>query len=241
MGIAAGLMFFVFCPMSIIAVAATYWTYSLEAPGATVSAKASLWKISLSTEIGDSSSESEMDMCSDEMPAFDDCGKIDAVRFFLITALLLSLASACCLALAFSPKLKPAAALRRKMSIAGISLAAVALVWDFLSVCLAASIDMTESYSLNGAGFVFLVLELFVVTSAIALAVCVMTRWSAIAEHTVEARTEEAVKVHPPTVVSAPTPSLLTTAGPSAVSASEPKANTKVNNFVTELNSEATV
>merc|ERR1711881_359680 len=104
-------------------------TYSSEMHGATVSAKASLWEISVSTEIRGSSSESEAGMCSDEMPDFDDCGKIDAVRFFVITALLLSLASALTLMFGFSPK--PAAALRRKMSIAGVSLAAVALVWNF--------------------------------------------------------------------------------------------------------------
>jgi len=94
MGVAAGLMLFVFCPMSIVAVAANYWTLSTEVSGATMSAKASLWEISLSTEVQGASSESSMTMCSDEMSAFDDCGKIDAIRFFLITALLLSLASA---------------------------------------------------------------------------------------------------------------------------------------------------
>jgi len=200
LGVAAGLMFFVFCPMSIVAVAAEYWTLSTEAQGATVSAKASLWEISLSTEIQGTSSESSMTMCSDEMQAFDDCGKIDAIRFFLITALLLCLASGSCFMLAFSPKLKPRVALRRKMSIAGVSLAAVALVWDFLSVCLAASVDMTDSYNLNGVGFVFLVLELFPVTLAIVLAVCTMTRWAATTQPGVEAQTEGAAKVQHITV-----------------------------------------
>jgi len=233
LGVAAGLMFFAFCPMSIVAVASPYWTQSSEVPGATISAKASLWKISLSTEVQGSSSESELDMCSDEMQAFDDCGKIDAMRFFLITALLLSLASGCCFAVAFSPKLNPTAGLRGKMSIAGVSLAAVALFWDFLSVCLAASIDMTDSYSLNGVGFVFLVLELFLVASAIVLAVCTLTLWSAASQPGAEAPCD-GTKMQPPTSSSSPAPTLMTTQSASAESASEAKITTKVNNFIAE-------
>jgi len=228
LGVAAGVMFLVFCPMSIVAVATPYWTYSSEASGATVSAKASLWEISLSTEIQGSSSEAEMKMCSDEMQAFDDCGKIDAVRFFLITALLLSLASACCFAIAFSPKLKPTVTFRRKMTITGASLAAVTLVWDFLSVCLAASVDMTENYTLNGVGFVFLVLELFLVTLAVVLAVCTVTRWSASAQPVTETRTEKEVKAQPPSAAQATTPTLLTAAGASAEGVSVPKTNIEV-------------
>merc|ERR1712054_13700 len=216
--------------MSIVAVAAEYWTLSTEAQGATVSAKASLWEISLSTELQGASSEASMTMCSDEMPAFDDCGKIDAIRFFLITALLLSLAAGCCFALAFSPKLKPSAGLRRKMSIAGVSLAAVALVWDFLSVCLAASVNMTDGYNLNGAGFVFLVLELFLVILAIVLAVCTMTRWSATAHLGAASTNVGAVKAQPPTAAASTAPTLLTVtaANASAESVSASKVDTQV-------------
>jgi len=227
LGIAGGLMLFVFCPMSIVAVAATYWTYSLDANGATVSAKASLWKISVSTEIRGSSSESDAGMCSDEMADFDDCGKIDAVRFFVITALLLSLASALTLLFGFSPK--PTAALRRKMSTAGVSLAAVVLVWNFLGICIAASINVADNYKLNGAGFVFLVLELFFVTLALVLAVCTMTRWSATPQPATEGHTEEAVKPQAPApTASSPTPTLLTVVGASAESGSESKTNIQV-------------
>merc|ERR1719446_1938118 len=89
-------------------------------------------------------------MCGDEMQGFDDCGKIDAVRFFVITAMLLSLTSSLTFMVGFSPKVKSTAAMRRKLSIAGVSLAAVTLGWIFLAVCIAASIDMTENYKLSG-------------------------------------------------------------------------------------------
>merc|ERR1712139_24165 len=79
----------------------------------------------------------------------------------------------------FFPCLKPTAALRRKLSIVGVSLATLALLLVFLSVCIAISIKMQDSYSLNGAGFVFLVMELFFVILAHQLVICTLTLWSA--------------------------------------------------------------
>merc|ERR1719183_1467380 len=157
--------------MSIIAAACPYWTLSSEVQGYSTTAKVSLWDVSMSTEIGGVSSDAEVGMCGDEMQGFGDCGKIDAIRFFVITALLLSLASAVCLIAVFLPFLRPADAIRRKVTLAGISLAAVVFLWSFLSVCVASSVNMQEGYSLNGAGFAFLVLQMFFVVSAIALAV----------------------------------------------------------------------
>lgn len=167
-GAAGALMCIVFCPMSIVAIATPYWTYSEEAQGKEVSSKASLWKVFVSVELQGMSSESEISMCSDEMSSFDDCGKIDAIRFFLISALLLSMASAILLILSFSPVLSTES-LRRKMSLGGVSLAAVVLLWAFLAVCIAGSVDMPDNYNLNGVGFIFLVLELFFVVAALAL------------------------------------------------------------------------
>jgi len=175
-------MFFVGCPMSIIAVASPYWTASSEVRDNSVSAKASLWEVSVSTEIRGASSEAEIGMCDGEMQGFDECGKIDAIRFFVITALLLSLASAITLIVGFLPFLKPTAAqsaLRRKLSIAGVSLAAFVLLCDFLSVCITISVKMEDSYSLSGAGFVFLVMDLFFVFLAHQLVICTLTLWSA--------------------------------------------------------------
>merc|ERR1719498_2285690 len=68
-------------------------------------------------------------------------------------------------------------ALQRKATLAGFGMAAAALMAVFLGICLAASIEMQEGYSLNGAGFVFLVLELFFVMLAIGLVVY-MLRYS---------------------------------------------------------------
>jgi len=230
LGIASSLMFFVFCPMSIVAVAATYWTYSMDQHGGTVSAKASLWDVTVSSELQGSSSEATVSLCSDEMPDFDDCGKIHAVRFFVITALLLSLSSALFLMTSFSPKLKPTATRptrRRKFSIAGVSLAAVALVWDFLGVMLASTIDMTSGYSLNGAGFVFLVLEIFFITLAIVLAVRATKAQSA--QPQAAKQTEEVMReLSTAPKAGSPTPTLLAAVGASAESRAETKANIQV-------------
>merc|ERR1719271_1737695 len=155
--------------MSIIAVASPYWTFSSEVQGHSVSTKASLWEVSVSTEIRGASSESQIGMWAGEMQGFDECGKIGAVRFFVITALLSSFASAITLIVGFLPFLKPTAAqaaLRRKLSIAGVSLAACVLLCDFLSVCITISVKMQDSYSLSGAGFVFLVMAPFFVILA---------------------------------------------------------------------------
>merc|ERR1712072_1321299 len=174
-----GIMLFVACPMSIIAVASPYWTFSSEVQGSSVSTKASLWEVSVSTEIRGTSSESQVGMCAAEMQGFDECGKIGAIRFFVITALLLSFASAITLIVGFLPFLKPTAALRRKLSIAGVSLAAFVLLGHFLSVCIAISVKMQDSYSLSGAGFVFLVMAPFFVILAHQLVICTLTLWSA--------------------------------------------------------------
>lgn len=178
MGVAGALMLFVFCPMSIVAVAAPYWTSSMEMQGQSMSVSASLWKVSMSTEINGVSADQDSDMCGDQQTGNEECGKIHAVRFFTISALLLSLASGVILAVGFSPALKPSAALRRKMSLAGISCCSAVLLCDFLGMCIAASVSMTGQSSLNGAGFVFLILELLFVGAATALVALTLTRWS---------------------------------------------------------------
>jgi len=110
--VAGALMLFVFCPMSIVAVAAPYWTMSSELQGRSVRAKASLWDVTMTTDISGKSSQSVIGMCSDQMQAFADCGKVHTVRFFVITSLLVALASAIALIVGFCPK--ATVALRRK-------------------------------------------------------------------------------------------------------------------------------
>lgn len=170
LGVAGSIMLFVFCPMSIVAIAEPYWTFSTEVQGNSMSAKASLWDISTSVEIGDKSSESSMAMCGDEMQDSDECGKIGAVRFFVIATLLLSLVSAIALIVVFLNKVSTAA-LRRRFTLCGLGAATTALLMIFLGICMAASIDMKGEYGLNGAGFVFLVLELFFVMLSAGLVV----------------------------------------------------------------------
>jgi len=178
LGIAAALMLFVFCPMSIVAVAAPYWTASMEMRGHSMSVSASLWKASVSTEINGVSADQDTDICGDQSNGDDECGKIHAVRFFTIMALLLSLASGVILTVGFLPALKPSAALRRKLSLVGVSFCSAVLLCDFLGMCIAASVSMTGESTLNGAGFVFLILELLFVGAATALVACTLTMWS---------------------------------------------------------------
>merc|ERR1711959_689730 len=87
-----------------------------------------------------------------------------------ITALLFSLASAVCFLVVFLPflRVKCTDAMRGTVTIVGIILASVVLLCSFLGTCIAGSVSMQEGYSLNGAGFVFLVLQMFFVISAIA-------------------------------------------------------------------------
>lgn len=171
-GIAGIVMLVVLCPMSIVAISCPYWKFFSEVQGVstTVSttAKASLWGVSTSTKIGGDEmqgfddSDSELKMCGDEMQGFDDCGKIHAVRFFVITALLLSLASAICFLAVFLPyfRVECTGAELEKMTIAGKFLASVVLLWSFLGTCIAASVKM-PGYSLSGAGFLSLFLQMF--------------------------------------------------------------------------------
>jgi len=169
LGAAGAVMFFVFCPMSIVAVAAPYWKFSSEAQGISMSATASLWDISVSSEVQGQTSETSVGMCGDEMQDFDECGKIGAIRFFVITALLMSLAAAITMMAGFLPLLRPSAALQRKISMGGLILASLVLLWAFLAACIAGSIEMKDGYKLSGAGFVFLVLELFFVMASMGL------------------------------------------------------------------------
>merc|ERR1712048_1499357 len=68
--------------------------------------------------------------------------------------------------------------LRSKLCLAGACLSVVTFLWNFLGLCLVASVEMPEPYGLNGAGFAFLILSLFLIIGAISLAVLVATRWS---------------------------------------------------------------
>jgi hypothetical protein len=165
-------MLFVFCPMSIVAVVAPYWTSSAEMQGRSMSVAASLWKFSVSDD------HQDVDICGHDVNDFEECDKIHALRLFTITALLLSLASGMTLVVGFSQALKPSADLRRKLSLVGASISAAVLLCNLLSIYIATSVEMTGESKLNGAGFVTLRLELLFVSAATAVVVCTLTRWS---------------------------------------------------------------
>lgn len=167
--IAGALMLFVACPMNAVAVAAPYWTGSQAAQGATISYKTSLWTASTVFESGSSVQDQQVDLCGDEKPnqsINNGCSRIRAVRIFQCSALLLALASAFILLVAFSPALKANRALRPKFYIIGACFASLTFVCNFASVCLVSSIAVPKSTSLSGTGFVFLVLSLWLTVVA---------------------------------------------------------------------------
>jgi len=173
--IAGVIMAFVACPMSIVAIAAPYWGGSTTLYSVNVKSTASLWSASTSMEGGPSSAEQSVDMCGDEMEGSNiECGKIHAVRFFEITALLMAIASAAVLLVAFSPIVKAKREQRPKLYFVGVCIAGATLLWHFLSFCVVASVDMPQPYSLNGAGFVFLILLSLLITAAIIIVVLVL-------------------------------------------------------------------
>merc|ERR1712039_387168 len=139
---------------------------------------ATLWSVSTSAEMNSVSNDKTVDMCGDEMQGFEECGKIQAIRFFTVTALLLSLAAALILCICFFAPPRLSAVMRRRMFIIGVCHAVVVLAWNFLSLCIAGSVQMAEEYELNGAGFVSVILEFLLVGIAVMLSVLSATRWS---------------------------------------------------------------
>jgi len=140
-------------------------------------------------------------MCGDKMQGFDECGKIHAIRFFVITALLLSLASANCFLGLSLPYLraKCTAATLEKMTIAGKGLASVVLLWSFLGTCIAASVNMQAGSSLSGAGFLSLFLQILCCAFVLGLR---RKATSSGATEEVHIGTTQAAKDAPPTLLS---------------------------------------
>jgi hypothetical protein len=103
-----------------------------------------------------------------------DCDRIHAVRFFQITGLPLAFASAAILLVAFSPALKTRQEWRPKLYLIGAGLSGATLLWNLLSICLVASVEMPEPYGLCGAGFIFCILSSFMIVGALALCVRAM-------------------------------------------------------------------
>merc|ERR1712039_350967 len=175
---------------------------------------ATLWSVSTSAEMNSVSNDKTVDMCGDEMQGFEECGKIQAIRFFTVTALPLSLAAGLLLCIGFFVPPKLSAVMRRWMFIIAVCHAVVVLVWSFLSLCIAGSVQMSEEYKLNGAGFVSVILELLLVGIAVMLSVCSATRCSR------NGRVSEVVEIShsekigkPQSTNSAVAPTLLTEGG----------------------------
>lgn len=175
--IAGAIMAFLACPMSIVAISAPYWSGSATVHSITISYTASLWSVSTSVEAAPSSAEQSVGMCSDEMKGSSmDCGKIHAVRFFQVAAMLTAMASATVLLIAFSPIVKTKREQRPMLYFVAVCVAGATLFWHFLSFCVVASVDMPQPYSLNGAGFVFLILLPLLSIAAIVIVVLVLRR-----------------------------------------------------------------
>merc|ERR1712039_678681 len=172
---------------------------------------ATLWSVSTSAEMNSVSNDKTVDMCGDEMQGFEECGKIQAIRFFTVTALLLSLAAGLILCICFFAPPKLSAVMRRRMFLIGICHAVVVLVWNFLSLCIAGSVQMSEEYELNGAGFVSVILEFLLVGVAVMLSVLSATRWSRNGEVSKVAEIPDSDKIgKPQSTNSVVAPTLLT-------------------------------
>lgn len=173
--VAGAIMLFVACPMDVVIVAAPHWKSSRSIGGHSASIEASLWSVSSTVEVGSSTSDTSKNMCGDDMENSElSCGHIHAVRFFLVTALFLSLGAAASLLLAFVPVSNAMRERRPTLQIAGWCLACTVLMERFLSICLLASAGMPEPLSLSGAGFVFLVMSLFLVVGATVIILLVL-------------------------------------------------------------------
>lgn len=173
-GIAGALMMVVFCPLSIVTVAAPYWTRSMVDDRTLVSkSSASLWRVTTITGIQESARESEM--CGEETHFVAECDKIQILRWLTVVALLLSLASGLVLSVSFSHALKQD---RRRMTAFGGNLAAVVLLTNLVSVFIAAALHVEGDYKLNGAAFASLILEIILVGITTGLVVCTLMWWS---------------------------------------------------------------
>jgi hypothetical protein len=172
---ASVLMFFVACPLSIVAVATPYWTGSLNVHGATLNSAASLWTLSTSAEGSDT--EQTADICDGQMQNSGiECGKIHAVRFFVITDLLLAFTSGSVLLFGFSPALKSKQERRPTFCVIGGCLAAVSFIGDFIAWCVAASVAMPAPFSFNGAGVVFLIFSLLFTVGALVMIILIVRK-----------------------------------------------------------------
>merc|ERR1712216_418627 len=93
------------------------------------------------------SSEVEMEMCSDQMEGFEDCGKIALLRFFVLGSSVLSGLCAALLLVAFLPLLKKHPDCKSNLTFLAITSSCVIPSVSFLSICISASVDMPD-YSL---------------------------------------------------------------------------------------------
>jgi hypothetical protein len=205
----------------LMTVKASLWDVSIptmKIPG--VSADSELCKASMQffdeCEVvrckGECCFDARIRMCGDKMQGFDECGKIHAIRFFVITASLLSLASANCFLGLSLPYLraKCTAATLEKMTIAGKGFASVVLLWSFLGTCIAASVNMQAGSSLSGTGFLSLFLQIFDCAFVLGLrrknsrtsCCCLFWATSSGATEEVHIVTTQAAKDAPPTLLS---------------------------------------
>lgn len=185
-GVVGALMLVIFCPISIVALFAPYW--KMQSQVATF--QVSLWRVTTSTKMKTASTDIARAIAihfdgrlRDDCHAtslLDDCGKMHAAFFCATIAMLLSLVSGIVLVTAFSPVFKQGE-LRKGCFKLGLCVACLVLLYAFLGICVVASMNMaklSDTISLSGAGFAFLVLEFFLATVATVLGVVEIKRFS---------------------------------------------------------------
>jgi hypothetical protein len=168
-GVVMGLTCF---PLSILSIFLSYWHASSDV----ASSSLTLWKVSTTFQMNGDTVEQENDMCSSmlrttkdpETQEFDDCTKIEVLRFITISAALMSLISSMMIIGGFSQMFSFDRAVQRNVSRIGLILASAVFVWALIGLCIAASVDFSNA-SLNGAGFMCLVGELLTLLLASAI------------------------------------------------------------------------
>merc|ERR1719159_687723 len=103
-----------------------------------------------------------------EAQDFDDCAKIEVLRFITISAALMSLIFSMMIITVFCRVFSFDLAVQRNVSRLGWVLAAAVFVWALIGLCISATVDFPNA-TLNGAGFMCLVGELL--TSLLATAI----------------------------------------------------------------------
>lgn len=169
--VAGALMLLAVCPTSIVAVFSPYWTASVDAGDAKVTTSISLWTVSTTVEGNGAPVVHDVKMCGDAIQSVDvDCGRIHVVRLLTITIGVLAFVSAVLLLVAFSPAMKENLEQRSNLCLAGTCVLTVAFICSLVSTGIVVSVELAETYSLDGIGFACQLLSMVLIIVSVLVA-----------------------------------------------------------------------